>query len=103
MPATVVGTGSHTIRDLIEAQSRRRSAATGGESRIPLDDTTEATIRAAGYGYDDVLPAGTEQRVRGPAHLHPRGTYHDVPAHPHPAHNAHPIPPRPPHPRSQTT
>src|SRR3546814_18343121 len=84
MPATVVGTGSHTIRDLIEAQSRRRSAATGGESRIPLDDTTEATIRAAGYGYDDVLPAGTELRVRGTANLHTGGTIHDVTAQLHP-------------------
>src|SRR3546814_400206 len=84
IPATVVGTGSHTIRVLIEAQSRRRSAATGGESRIPLDDTTEATIRAAGYGYDDVLPAGTELRVRGTANLHTGGTIHDVTAQLHP-------------------
>src|SRR5262249_11421940 len=34
-PAEVVGTGHHTVRELIEAQSRRRAAATGGESRIP--------------------------------------------------------------------
>ena len=34
-PAQVIGTGQHTVRELIEAESRRRSAATGGESRIP--------------------------------------------------------------------
>ncbi len=36
-PAEVIGTGKHTIRELIETQSRRRAAATGGESRIPID------------------------------------------------------------------
>ena len=36
-PAEVVGTGKHTVRELIETQSRRRAAATGGESRIPID------------------------------------------------------------------
>ena len=47
-PAEIVGTGHHTIRELIEAQSRRRAAATGGESRIPVDDVTEATVAEAG-------------------------------------------------------
>ena len=37
-PAQVIGDGKHSVRQLIEAQSRRRQAATGGESRIPLDD-----------------------------------------------------------------
>src|SRR5690606_5738302 len=36
-PATVVGDGQSTITELIEKQSRRRAAATGGESRIPMD------------------------------------------------------------------
>ena len=84
-PATVVGTGSHTVRQLISAQSRRRAAATDGESTIPLDDLTEATITAAGYGYDDVLPAGRELRVRRTANLHTGGTIHDVTAELHPA------------------
>src|SRR5690606_21631916 len=43
-PAAVVGTGRHSVRDLIEAQSRRRAAATGGESTIPLDDETVRTV-----------------------------------------------------------
>src|SRR5258708_11603409 len=33
--AEVVGTGHHTVRELIDAQSRPRSAATAGESTIP--------------------------------------------------------------------
>lgn len=44
LPPEVIGTGDHTVRDLIEAQSRRRAAATGGESHIPIDDVAEATI-----------------------------------------------------------
>ncbi|HSK56386.1 MAG TPA: hypothetical protein VK908_14100, partial [Jiangellales bacterium] len=83
-PATVVGTGRHTVRALIEAQSRRRSAATGGESSIPLDDSTAETVRAAGYGMEDVLPEGTELRVRRTANLHTGGTIHDVTARLHP-------------------
>jgi GNAT-family acetyltransferase (TIGR03103 family) len=83
-PASVVGTGTHTIRQLIEAQSRRRSAATGGESTIPLDDVTAATVDAAGYGLDDVLSAQVELAVRRTANLHTGGTIHDVTADLHP-------------------
>ncbi|MBV9515133.1 MAG: N-acetylglutaminylglutamine synthetase [Mycobacteriaceae bacterium] len=79
-PAEVIGTGRHTLRDLIEAESRRRSAATGGESRIPLDAVTEGTVREAGWSLDDVLPEGTRLRVRRTANLHQGGTIHDVTA-----------------------
>ncbi len=77
-PATVVGDGSSSIRTLIERQTRRRMAATGGESRIPMDGETERTLQAAGYGIDDVLEAGTELAVRKTANLHTGGTIHDV-------------------------
>ncbi|MBX7430854.1 N-acetylglutaminylglutamine synthetase [Mycobacterium sp. Y57] len=83
-PAEVTGTGKHTVRELIEAQSRRRAAATGGESRIPMDDVTEATVREAGWSFDDVLPEGTRLRVRRTANLHQGGTIHDVTASVHP-------------------
>eukprot|EP01031_Cornospumella_fuschlensis_P049447 gene49447-60535_t len=76
--AEIVGDGQRSIRSLIEAQSRRRQAATGGESRIPLDDETERTLRDAGYGYDDVLPEGTHLAVRRTANLHTGGTLEDV-------------------------
>ncbi|BBY43169.1 N-acetylglutaminylglutamine synthetase [Mycolicibacterium celeriflavum] len=79
-PAEVVGTGHHTVRELIEAQSRRRAAATGGESRIPIDAVTEATVTEAGWTFDDVLPEGQRLRVRRTANLHQGGTIHDVTA-----------------------
>ncbi|MGZ5378861.1 MAG: N-acetylglutaminylglutamine synthetase [Mycobacterium sp.] len=79
-PAEIIGTGHHKIRELIEAQSRRRAAATGGESRIPVDEVTEATVAEAGFTFDDVLPEGQTLRVRRTANLHQGGTIHDVTA-----------------------
>ncbi|MFI5507147.1 N-acetylglutaminylglutamine synthetase [Mycobacterium sp. NPDC051804] len=77
-PAEIIGTGHHKILELIEAQSRRRAAATGGESRIPIDDVTEATVAEAGFSFDDILPEGRTLRVRRTANLHQGGTIHDV-------------------------
>jgi GNAT-family acetyltransferase (TIGR03103 family) len=79
-PAEIVGTGHHTVRELIEVQSRRRAAATGGESRIPIDAVTEATVAEAGWSFDDTLPEGHRLRVRRTANLHQGGTIHDVTA-----------------------
>lgn len=84
-PACVVGTGRHTLRHLIEAQSRRRAAATGGESRIPVDGETERCARDAGYGLDDTPPEGAVVTVRKTANLHTGGTIHDVTDQMHPA------------------
>jgi D-alanine-D-alanine ligase-like ATP-grasp enzyme len=84
-PASVIGDGEHTVRELIEAHSRRRAAATGGESRIPVDDATVATVRAHGHEMDDVLPTGEELEVRRTANLHTGGTIHDVTDLLHPA------------------
>ncbi|WP_271407939.1 N-acetylglutaminylglutamine synthetase [Pseudomonas sp. Q1-7] len=84
-PAEVVGDGQRSLRQLIERQSRRRQAATQGESRIPLDGETERTLRAAGFDYDSVLPAGTRLAVRRTANLHTGGTLEDVTASLHPA------------------
>ncbi|WP_051574597.1 N-acetylglutaminylglutamine synthetase [Mycobacterium sp. URHB0044] len=77
-PAEVVGSGSHTVRQLVEAQSRRRAAATQGESKIPLDDVTNDTVREAGFDMDDVLPANERLVVRRTANLHTGGTIRDV-------------------------
>lgn len=84
-PACVVGDGRRKVRELIEAQSRRRSAATGGESSIPVDAETERTIAAAGFDLDAVLPDGRELQVRRTANLHTGGTIHDVTDIVHPA------------------
>jgi GNAT-family acetyltransferase (TIGR03103 family) len=84
-PARIIGDGASSIRKLIEAQSRRRSAATGGESVIPLDGETERCIALAGFGLDDVPPSGREVAVRKTANLHTGGTIHDVTGETHPA------------------
>lgn len=84
-PPQVIGTGRHTIAKLIEKQSRRRSAATGGESRIPLDQETRRCVNAAGYSLDTILPEGEALTVRATANLHTGGTIHDVTARLHPA------------------
>ncbi|GMU20142.1 MAG: GNAT family N-acetyltransferase [Phycisphaerae bacterium] len=84
-PAHVVGTGQHTVAELIEKQSRRRTAATGGESHIPMDDETRRCVQSAGYELDSVLPSGEVLQVRKTANLHTGGTIHDVTADLHPA------------------
>jgi GNAT-family acetyltransferase (TIGR03103 family) len=83
-PATVIGDGRSSIRKLIESQSRRRQAATHGESRIPLDEETERTLRAAGHDYDTVLGEGMQLAVRRTANLHTGGILEDVTAQLHP-------------------
>lgn len=80
LPPTVVGTGNHRISDLINRLSRRREAATGGESAIPVDDETKRCVKLAGYSLEDVLPDGELVQVRKTANLHTGGTIHDVTA-----------------------
>lgn len=77
-PPVVTGTGRHTVAELIEKQSRRRGAATGGESHIPVDAETRRCVRQAGYELEDVLPAKETVTVRRTANLHTGGTIHDV-------------------------
>ena len=77
-PASVVGNGRDTIRDLVVAQSQRRQRATGGESSIPLDDMTAAVVADAGHTMTDVLPVGEPLQVRRTANLHTGGTIEDV-------------------------
>ncbi|MBO4209663.1 N-acetylglutaminylglutamine synthetase [Micromonospora echinofusca] len=83
-PASVTGDGVHDVATLIDRQSRRRAAATDGESRIPVDGMTREVVAEAGYAMDDVLPAGTVLPVRRTANLHTGGTIHDVTAELHP-------------------
>jgi GNAT-family acetyltransferase (TIGR03103 family) len=77
-PAEIIGNNTDTINALIEKQSRRRAAATGGESRIPLDRETERCVKDAGYSLDSILPENERLVVRKTANLHTGGTIHDV-------------------------
>lgn len=83
-PPVITGTGRHTVHELIEKYSRRRMAATGGESRIPLDAETERCVEESGYAMNDVVPAETVLQVRKTANLHTGGTIHDVTDDVHP-------------------
>ena len=84
-PASILGDGRTPIGRLITAQSRRREAATDGESSIPLDELTAETVQSQGWTMESVLPAGVELQVRRTANLHTGGTIHDVTASLHPA------------------
>jgi GNAT-family acetyltransferase (TIGR03103 family) len=77
-PAEVVGDGRRPVSELIASTSRRRERATGGESRIPLDDTTAEVVADSGWSMDDVPSNGERIRVRRTANLHTGGTIEDV-------------------------
>ncbi len=83
-PATVRGTGRHTIEELVQATARRREAATHGESTIPLDELTRRCVEDQGYAMDRILDDGVSLVVRRTANLHTGGTIHDVTAQLHP-------------------
>jgi GNAT-family acetyltransferase (TIGR03103 family) len=80
-PPRVIGTGEHSVRELIAGESSRRAAATAGESKIPLDIETLRCVREAGYELDDVPASGVEIVVRKAANVHLGGTIEDVTAH----------------------
>jgi GNAT-family acetyltransferase (TIGR03103 family) len=83
-PAEVLGDGRHTVADLVRSTSRRRERATGGESRIPLDEATAEVVADAGFALEDVPPQGERIQVRRTANLHTGGTISDVTDRLHP-------------------
>ncbi len=83
-PPAVVGDGRSPIARLIEKQSRRRAAATGGESKIPVDGEARRCLAAQGLTLDDVPEPEQVVQVRNTANLHTGGTIHDVTAELHP-------------------
>jgi GNAT-family acetyltransferase (TIGR03103 family) len=83
-PAEVVSDGVSTIARLIERQSARRAAATGGESKIPMDSETERCLASQGLNYESVPETGHQIQVRKTANLHTGGTIHDVTSDLHP-------------------
>lgn len=83
-PATIIGDGVHSVSDLIAKQSRRRKAATQGESEIPMDEETRRCVADAGLEMDEIPARGKELQVRKTANLHTGGTMHDVTGELHP-------------------
>jgi GNAT-family acetyltransferase (TIGR03103 family) len=84
-PPAVVGTGLHTVAELIELGSRQRADAIGGSARVPIDPMTLDAVRAGGYDLDDVVPRDAELTIRFNANVHSGGTIHDVTDELHPA------------------
>jgi GNAT-family acetyltransferase (TIGR03103 family) len=84
-PPVITGTGRHRLRELIEKYNRRRTSATDGESRIPMDGETRRCVQRAGYGLEAVIPADEKIQVRKTANLHTGGTIEDVTPIIHPA------------------
>jgi len=83
-PPRIVGDGRRKVRSLIASQSRRRAAATGGESTIPVDAETGRCLAAAGFTLDSIPGEGEEIVVRKTANLHTGGSIHDVTETVHP-------------------
>jgi len=77
-PAQFIGDGQNDARTLLEKQSRRRAAATGGESHIPIDAETERCLTQQGYTLDSIVDKGVIVTARKTANLHTGGTIHDV-------------------------
>nr|WP_245581804.1 N-acetylglutaminylglutamine synthetase [Phyllobacterium phragmitis] len=77
-PPCVLGDGQSNLKALIELQSRRRAAATAGESTIPIDDETQRCLAASGKTLETIPAAGEEVLVRKTANLHTGGSIHDV-------------------------
>jgi GNAT-family acetyltransferase (TIGR03103 family) len=83
-PPVITGTGIHRISELISKYNRRRKAATGGESQVPIDDETKRCLKLSGYTLDDILEAHQNLVVRKTANLHTGGTIHDITDDVHP-------------------
>ncbi len=83
-PPCILGTGRHTVAELIAKYNRRRLSATGGESKVPLDEETHRCICKGGYEITDILPQGECLLLRKTANLHTGGTIHDVTHEIHP-------------------
>lgn len=78
-PPSVTGTGTQPLGELIAELNRVRTATTGANTVVPLDEITRATVGVAGFAsLDQVVPAGLVLVVRGTANVHTGGTIVDV-------------------------
>ena len=77
-PPTIYGDGQRSIAELIAQLDRRRRSATGGESRIPVDEETKRTLALQGLKLEDILDNGRSIQVRMTANLHTGGSIEDV-------------------------
>ncbi|MFO0990545.1 MAG: ATP-grasp domain-containing protein [Hyphomicrobiales bacterium] len=87
VPPHIVGDGSASVSQLIEAENRSRSdadIASGLLVRITLDSEMVALIREQGFGLSDVMPAGKRILLRRNSNLATGGRLEDVTEELHP-------------------
>lgn len=76
-PAFVSGNGRDTVRALIERKNARQ-CATDPSNRIPLDEETQRTLKAAGLTPGSVPARGRKIEVRRTTNVHTGGTATDI-------------------------
>src|SRR5207344_3104514 len=87
VPASVIGDGEHTVRQLVDIANADPRRGIGHEkvlTRIKIDPAAETLVADQGYGMDDVLPAGTWIKLALTGNMSTGGTSIDrtIEAHP---------------------
>ena len=87
VPASVTGDGEHTVRQLVDIANQDPRRGIGHEkvlTRIKLDESAEALVRAQGSELDGVPPAGTWIKLALTGNMSTGGTSIDrtIEAHP---------------------
>ncbi len=87
VPASVIGDGEHTVRQLVEIANQDPRRGIGHErvlTRIRLDDAAEALVREQGRELDAVLPEGAFVKLALTGNMSTGGTSIDrtIEAHP---------------------
>ncbi len=87
VPASVLGDGEHTVRELVDIANADPRRGIGHEkvlTRIKLDEAAEELVRAQGHGLDDAPPDGTRVKLALTGNMSTGGTSIDrtIEAHP---------------------
>jgi cyanophycin synthetase len=87
VPASVVGDGEHTVRQLVDITNQDPRRGIGHEkvlTRIVVDAAAEELVRTQGFGLDDVPPADTRVKLALTGNMSTGGTSVDrtIEAHP---------------------
>jgi cyanophycin synthetase len=88
IPAHVVGTGEHTVSELIEIENLNPLRGEGHSSaltKIEIDEVMTAHLQKCGLGLETVPPAGKQIFLRENANLSKGGTARDVTDDVHPS------------------
>lgn len=87
VPASVIGDGTLTVRELVERTNADPRRGIGHEkvlTKITVDDGAIELVRAQGFDLDDVPPAGTRVRLALTGNMSTGGTSIDRTAEAHP-------------------